>query len=290
MIYLFLSIASATSLFVIFNYFERFKVDNFQAITVNYLVACGFGIWYASQRSAPLRIDGDAPWLWVAIVVGILFIANFQIMAVTTQSNGVSIAGVATKMSMVIPALFFIIFDPNEGFTVFKAIGISLGILAVILASSRDGITLKANRNALLPLLLFSASGLLDLLLAYAEKSYLVSSTFLIFIAFTFGISTLVGSLILGVNILRKHQKINFRSVVGGIILGFVNYGTIYFFLKLLGSGLMDRSSAIPANSIGTVAFSTLAGYIIFKERLSTRQKVGIAFALIALFLFIPFR
>lgn len=128
-------------------------------------------------------------------------------MALTSQTLGVSLASGATKMSMVIPALFFIIFDPNEGLKITKAMGISLGILAVIVSSSPKGTVLKANRNTLVLFLLFSASGLLDLLLACAEKNFLLSSTFLIFIAFTFGISALVGSLILGETFCGSTEK-----------------------------------------------------------------------------------
>lgn len=286
MIYLFLSILCATGLFVIFKLFARFGVDNFQAIVVNYFVAFAFGLWYASSGDTSFHISGEESWLWIAVLMGLLFIAIFQIMATTSQIHGVTITSVATKMSMVIPTLFFMLFDPNEGFTVFKVLGILFGIVAVLLASARKEDSPKANRFRIFPIILFLGCGFLDLVLAYTEKIHLgTEQAYRNFVPIPFATAAIVGLVILVIQILRKRQKLDFRSIAGGIILGFVNYGSVYFFLKILGSGVLDRSSAIPANSMGTVALSALLGLVIFRERLSAKNILGILLALIAILL-----
>ncbi len=286
MIYLFLSILCATGLFIIFKLFARFEVNNFQAIVVNYIVAFIFGLWYANSGDTAVHFKGSESWLWIAVIMGLLFIAIFQIMARTSQIHGVSITSVATKMSMVIPTLFFILFDPNEGFTIYKVLGILFGIVAVLLASARKEDTLKVTRFRLFPIILFLGCGFLDLVLAYTEKSFLASEqAYRKFVPVPFAAAAIVGVAILFVQILRKRQKFDLQSTIGGIILGFVNYGSVYFFLKILGSGVLDRSSAIPANSMGTVALSAILGFALFRERLSAKNILGIFLALIAILL-----
>jgi multidrug transporter EmrE-like cation transporter len=70
---------------------------------------------------------------------------------------------------------------------------------------------------------------------------------------------------------------------VAGLILGLVNYGSIYFLLRILGSGLIDRSAAIPANNMGVVALSAVVGVALFKEKLSAKKLWGILLALVAI-------
>lgn len=286
MTYLILSILSATGLYVVFKLFANFGVRNFQAIVVNYIVASSFGFWYAAAQGTPVSVSGSESWLWIPVVVGISFIILFQIMALTSQIHGVSVTSIATKMSMVIPTFFFILFDPAEGFTVMKILGIILGILAVVLASIKKKDTKRANRAWLIPLVLFLGTGFMDLLLAFAEKNHLQTAVaYRNFVPLPFAVSAIAGLIVLGVQFLRKRASLHLRSIIAGIVLGFVNYGSIYFFLRILGSGLLDRSSAIPANNIGTVALSAILGIVFFRERLSAKNILGIVLALTAILL-----
>ncbi len=283
MIYLLLSIVCSTLIYAIFKLFDRFGIDTFQAIVANYYVASGFGFLYC-YSNGNLTLTGGEPWLWIAALVGALFISLFYVMALTSQIHGVSITSIATKMSMVIPAAFFIIFDPSEWLGLFKIIGIMLGIAAVLLATSTKNKTRIKSKAAYIPIILFVGSGLLDLLLAYAEKNHLQSvGASQLFVPVPFAIAGLLGSSVLIFKFVKSRQKLHPRSLLAGIILGLVNYGSIYFLLLILGSGLLDRSSAIPANNMGVVLLSTMVGFAVFRERLTAKNKVGIVLALLAI-------
>ncbi len=286
MIYLILSILCSTAIYALFKLFGRYKIHTFQAIVANYFVASGFGFWYASNQGANLVMNGSEPWIWVAAVIGVLFISLFYIMALTSQLHGVSVTSIATKMSMVIPAAYFILTDPQEGISTQKIFGIVLGVAAVILSSMRKSAEKKVHRAWLIPIVLFVGSGFLDLLLAFAEKTYLATELdYKAFVPMPFALSAAIGTAILTLRLILKKEKLHLKSLLAGLLLGLVNYGSIYFLLRILGSGILDRSSAIPANNMGVVALSAIVGFAIFKERLSAKNAIGIILALAAILL-----
>lgn len=285
MIDLGLSILCSTFIYVTFKLFGRYRLDTFQAIAINYFVAMAFGLAFAGPgiyRDYSL----DTPWLVPAAILGSLFIIIFYVMALTSQRYGVVVTGITARISMVIPAAFFILSDPSEGLTVVKAMGIGLGLVAVYLASATKTAHTSPIKAGHLPILLFIGSGILDLLLALIQRDYLpTEADFRAFVPVPFIIASTLGAGVLLVRAIRGSLAFRWRNFVGGLALGLLNYGSIYFAIRFFGSGLMDRSSAIPTNNMGVVALSTLAGVLIFHERLSTRKILGIALAIIAILL-----
>jgi len=285
MIYLLLSILCTTAIYAIFSLFARFKIDTFQAIVVNYFIASSFGFIYARIHDGA-NYQFDEPWLFNAVIVGLLFISLFYLMAITSQKYGLTITGIATKMSMIVPAIFFLISDPEEGWHLTKVMGIGLGMVAVVLTTAEKTGEKKVVNSALIPIVLFIGSGLLDLFLAITEKNHLTTDiAYMDFVPVPFSVAATLGVCVLMYRGVALGRKLQFNNIVAGLVLGLINYGSIYFLLKILGSGLIDRSSAIPANNMGVVALSAIVGYLIFKERLGSRKTIGIVLALISILL-----
>ena len=86
MIYLLFSIASSTIILILFKLFDRYNVNTLQAIVVNYITACATGIL---SYNATIHIDeiASSKWFFGALALGFLFIAIFNVMALTTQRN-----------------------------------------------------------------------------------------------------------------------------------------------------------------------------------------------------------
>ncbi|MCH2215954.1 MAG: EamA/RhaT family transporter [Flavobacteriales bacterium] len=285
MIFLLLSILCSTAIYAIFTLFARYKIDTFQAIVVNYFVASSFGFLYTKANHGG-EYHLHEPWLMNAALVGILFISLFYLMAITSQRYGLTVTGIATKMSMIIPALFFLISDPEEGWGWTKVMGIGVGIIAVIFTTTVGKSKEPKSKSPLIPFVLFIGSGLLDLFLATTEKNHLTTEVaYTDFVPVPFGVAATIGAGVLIYRGVAQGKRVQFKNVIAGLILGLVNYGSIYFLLKILGSGLIDRSSAIPANNMGVVALSALVGYLIFKEQLGKRKLIGIGLALLSIFL-----
>ncbi len=286
MILLLLSIICSTSIYVLFKLFKKYGIDTLQAIVINYFVAAAFGLWFLGPSAENFQSLLQAPWLIWAAVVGILFISLFYVMALVSQQFGITVTSIASKMSLLIPVVILIAIDPDEGLSITKAAGVLTGVVAVILASAKGGTKAAEGASVLLPIVLFAGSGGLDFLLAMVQKNFLVSDLqYRQFVPVPFLVAAILGSIAL---VLRSRKtKIPFTKVnfAGGIALGLVNYGSIYFVLKVIGSGIMDRSSAIPANNIGIVLLSALVGLLFFRERLTAKNVVGVALASISIFI-----
>lgn len=143
MIYLIISICISSFLFVVFKLFEVFKLDTIQAIVINYLVAAVLGFFSSNISFTFVEIPYQ-PWFSAAFILGFLFITVFQVMALTSQVNGLSSASVSSKMSVLIPISFGVLIY-GEGVGLLKLLGIFLALIAVYLTSLKA--TKKENKS-----------------------------------------------------------------------------------------------------------------------------------------------
>ncbi|MEL6812732.1 MAG: DMT family transporter [Bacteroidota bacterium] len=284
MIYLLFSILASTLIFVVFKLFSRYKVNTLHAIVVNYITACVSGLIAFSQ---PI-VFTDIPkfsWFFHTLGLGALFIGIFYLMAVTTQRSGLSVVSVATKMSVVIPIVFGLLYY-KESLGWSKGIGILLALIAVFLASVKDtrGLSMK-NSNLILPLLVFLGSGIIDTSIKYLEESYVLETDVPLFSATIFGAAASIGLVILLIQKSQGRFRFAFKNVIGGIALGIPNYFSIYFLVKALRSGIFESSGIFTINNVAIVMLSTLVGIIMFREKLLVKNWVGIILAVISIFL-----
>lgn len=284
MIYLLLSIASSSVIFVVFKLFSRFKINTLHAIVVNYITASTLGLLLYNGDIVISSIPQQA-WFFNAVALGFLFILIFNLMALTTQRSGLSVVSVATKMSVVIPILFGILYY-KEPLGALKTSGIIIALAAVYLASikSNDGIAIKKS-NLIFPALVFLGSGIIDTSIKYIEGKYLNSGDLPIFLTTVFGTAGSIGFLIIGSQILRKRFTFDVKNILAGICLGIPNYGSMYFLVKALRNDTFDSSTIFTMNNVGVVMISTLVGIALFTEKLQLKNWIGIALAVISIIL-----
>lgn len=283
MIYLLLSILASTCIFLIFKLFDRFKVNTLQAIVFNYIVACLCGLLTYNKPINLIEIT-EEKWFYGAIALGFLFISIFNVMAITAQRNGISVASVATKMSVIIP-VFFGIYMYGESTGYQKIIGIILALLAVYFVSIKPNSNLHLKSSLLLPFVLFLGSGIIDTSIKYLETTYVSENGIPIFSATIFCFAACIGLGLLIVKIIKKEFKFNPQSLIGGAILGITNYASIYYLLKALDHESIESSTIFTVNNVAIVMLSSLIGYILFKEKLSVKNWIGVSFAIISILL-----
>lgn len=284
MIPLLLSILSSSVLLVIFKYFDKFNVNTFQAITINYMVAASLGLLMTSATLQPYQII-TKPWALSALILGSSFIGVFYLMALSSQKVGVAVSSVANKMSLVIPvAAGFILY--NESLEGLKIAGILLAILAVSLVSIRksDGIQIE-KKYLFLPILIFIGSGYLDTFLKYVQNTQLSDGDIEIFSASLFLTAALIGSLILLGKRVFQGSTIQPKSIVAGFALGVPNYFSIHFLLQALDLPNLESTVVFPINNTGIVLLSTLLAILLFSERLSKLNWIGISLAVVSIVL-----
>ena len=280
--YLVLSILASTLIFIIFKLFDTFKINTLQAIVVNYFVACLSGI-IAYDHPVIVHEIVATPWFYGALILGIIFITVFNLMAITTQRNGLSVAAVAGKMSVAIPVLIGI-FVYHESTGIIKIFGILLALIAVYLTAMKktSGISIE-RKNLIFPILVFIGSGVIDASLKFFETNYLGKEDVPIFSASVFAFAALMGFGILIYKWISKNLYIKGKNILGGIVLGVVNYFSIYFIIQALRNPTIDSSTIFTLNNVAILLISTFAGILFFKEKLIPRNWIGIALAIISI-------
>ncbi|MEW2922326.1 EamA family transporter [Muricauda sp. ANG21] len=283
MIALALSILSSTLIFVVFKLYDVYKVQTLYAIVMNYIVACatGFFLYNGSVEFGQLF---NTSWFWGPILMGMLFITIFNLMAKTAQVAGVSVASVATKMSLVIPVIFGI-WLYNESLSWIQVVGILLALVAVYLASLKEKHIVINQKDLVLPFLVFLGSGIIDTSIKYFEELHLTDSEVPIFSSMVFGCAALSGLIFIGIRSKKTPIKANYRNVLGGIALGVPNYFSIYFLIIALRSDILSSAAIFTLNNVAIVMASTLTGILLFKERLTLKNWGGVALAVLSIVL-----
>ncbi|WP_417291453.1 EamA family transporter [Corallibacter sp.] len=278
--YLLCSIVCSTLIFVIFKLLQAYNIKTLQVIVVNYFFACITGlITYGGNITVNNTIK--SPWFYGAVFLGFLFISIFFVMAKTSQQNGVSVASVASKMSVILPIIFGIyVYHESTGLQ--KIIGILLALTAVYLTSIKSASKIDFKKNLLFPIILFFGSGIIDTSIKYLETTYVPDNGIPLFSATIFCIAAIIGVCTL---VIKKELLITPRAFVSGIILGIVNFGSIFFLLKALDHELFESSTLFTINHVGVVMLSTFTGLLFFKENLSKTNWIGIVIAVISIIL-----
>lgn len=283
MIYLLLSILASTAIFVVFKLFNRFRINTFQAIVANYVTACICGL--ISYKS-PINTSEifNSKWFLGATLLGFLFISVFNLMALTAQRNGLSVASVASKMSVVIPVVFGL-YVYNESVSFQKVFGIILALIAVYLTAIKVKSSISLKQGLFLPFILFLGSGVIDASIKYLETTYVPKNGIPIFSATIFGCAALIGLLILAYKAIKQSIKLEIKNAIGGIVLGVINYYSIVFLLKALQFKGLESSTLFTVNNVAIVMVSTLVGLFLFRESISKKNWIGISLAIVSILL-----
>lgn len=281
MIYLVLNIISSTAIVILFKFFERLKISTFRAIVINYIVAATVGI-VLNRSSISYTSIYNQTWFYLAVIIGILFIVMFNVIARTAQKNGIAVASVAGKMSVIIPISFSIVYY-NEALGLQKVFGIILALSAVVLIIIPRR-NMRFNLQYIYwPVLLFTGSGIVDSMVKFAQAEYLSDDVISIFSALLFAIAGVTGIITMLVKNDSLLQLANLKVLAGGTLLGICNFGSIYFLVLALNRSGMDSSIVFGINNVGVLLFSVCGGMIFFRERLSLINWTGFMLAIIAI-------
>jgi drug/metabolite transporter (DMT)-like permease len=289
MLYLLGSIILTSYLTLAFKMCERYGVSIFQAIVFNYITCVITGS--VVNGSFPVNAEVmQTPWFRWACVMGVLFVSIFNVVGITAQKISVAVASVANKLSLIIPVVLSV-YLYNETVAGWKLVGVLLALLAVVLTCYPQQKSTEAHHPAhrkweyLLPLILFMGSGLLDALINHVQKTYVTDANYNAYLISGFLSAATIGTTILLIQYIRGKQQFSLKNLLAGIIIGIPNYFSIWCLVRFLKESPWQSSASIPVNNMGIVLFSSLVAWLLFKEKLSRLNWVGIALSLLAIYL-----
>ena len=285
MIYLILAIVFSTGVFIAMRLFERFGLDNHQALMWNYVFASATGFIVCDKFDTLPQLV-DEPWFGLSILTGFWFIFTYLLMTASTQRSGVTVTSLSSKLSVVLPILAGVIML-GERLNFVATMGIVLALVALVLVlGGKKESGNKNNRKWLLPVFIFFGTGTGDILMKITEQQNTVGNlgfmiAFIYFVALVFGVIIVVWDIAIG------KSKWQWKSAVGGIGLGVINYFSTYSVYNAMRC--FDNVVLFPIYNIGVVSVTALVGWLCFKEKLTLKNYIGLVIAVIAVIL-ITFR
>lgn len=278
---LLLSIVFSTILVVFFKLFARLGVNNLHAIVINYITAALTGMLilpFSVQQAFESR------WWFHTLILGIVFVLIFFVMALTTQRAGMAVTSVAGKMSMVIPVMVGILYF-KEQLNTFQWIGLVTAVFSVLSISYRKEQVKLSVWVILLPFVLFIGSGFIDTYLNIAQKLLISEDEFVPFISMVFLFAFISGGVFLAVQTIQNHRFPSVKSIVGGILLGVFNWGSLFFLLRALRYTEFPSAVVFAFNNIGIVIASAITGILLFKEKYTWINYIGLILSVLAIIL-----
>jgi drug/metabolite transporter (DMT)-like permease len=283
LLYLVATILLNVIVFTVLKSFPRFGIHPLQAIVANYVVCVITGCLFTGIQPFTVATTQE-PWLPWGLLMGVAFIAIFNLTAYCSKVSGMASTVIASKLSLVIPVIFSIIVY-KEAAGNWKIIGLLLAFPAVYHAT-RTPKTTDIAPKLLWPVLLFLFSGSLDTLVNYIQGTFLhtqaaqAACTIICFA--TAGTS---GLIVTSALVATGKMKLEAKNLIAGICLGIPNFFSIYFLIITLNSNLFQSSATIPLINISILVASTVTAILVFRESANRLRILGLALAVAAILL-----
>jgi len=211
--------------------------------------------------------------LLMGIFNGFVYLSAFLLLQRNMRTNGVVLSTTFSKLGLLVPMLVSVLLF-GEMPSLLQAAGFVIAIAAIILINPSDKEE-KSSRVTGLVLLLIVCGTADAMNKVYNELGAAeLSSQFLLY---TF-MSALVLCLML---MFYKKEKPGKYELIFGVLLGIPNYYSTGFVLRALTQ--LPAVIVYPTFSVGTILTVSLAGVLLFRERLKKQQWLALAIILVAL-------
>ena len=298
MFYLTLAIISSAAIALIFKYSENTNSNRYLITSTNYFVASMISLFMIISKGLLIEINKTSSFfsevkqinsnlifspyssiIWgllVGFIAGFFFFLSFIYYQKSVKENGVSVTGMIAKLGILIPMIFSIIIWKEYPSTI-QWLGIILALTSIILVNmapkTLENFDLKPGL-----ILLFFFGGLAEFSNKIFQK-YAISDFKDVFL-FTAFFTAFIISIFFTI---KEKKPLRKKDILTGIAVGIPNLFSSYFLILSLNT--VTTSVAFPLYSAGSIVLINLGGYFIFKEKISSKNKVAILMTIIALVL-----
>ena len=241
-----------------------------------------FFVFVASALLFLPSVFGCSPAVWIYGLVGAVFTVVYQLVYTKALSVGnVSLTVLITNFNMVVCVLVSYIFF-KEPISALRLFGILLTVASFVICNgvgTKERVDKKWLILAVLSMLTSAAGSLVSKCLSNSqytgEAQAYISSLYIIAAAIAFAIYPMMAkkeprTFKIGFNVIKY-------AAATGISLG------IFQMVFNYGLARIDGTFLFPAQSGGTIILSALSGVLIFKDKLTKRQMIGMVTGIVAL-------
>jgi drug/metabolite transporter (DMT)-like permease len=281
MIYVLASAICSVLVSVLLKLARRIELDVGQMVAWNYVAACTLAALLLQPALAPLRTAGE-PW-FALVGLGVLLPTIFLALGASVRHAGIVRSDVAQRLSLLLSLLAaFALFGEQLDAT--KALGCALGLLALLGMVWRPERGRDAGGAAswCWPLLVFVGFGAIDVLFKRVAAAGVPLGTSLLAM---FVLALPVAFALAAWRRLRGGAHFAVRNALGGLLLGLLNFGNIFFYLRAHRALPQHPALVFASMNLGVVVLGALAGVLLFRERLSRLNLAALLLALLAIVL-----
>ena len=275
MIYLILAILSSASINIVMR-LSNGKVKNKTGMLVMNYVMCTVlsAAFTGFDNLLPKVPELGATMAW-GVLDGVLYLAGFVFLQLNIRKNGVVLTTIFAKLGLLVPMVLSI-FLFNEMPSGMQWIGFALAIVAMLLINfEKNNDTVKFKAGLVIILLAGGACDAMSKVYNFYGSSALNDQ----FVFYTFVVALLLCVALM----FYKKERPGKYELLYGLLVGIPNFFSARFLLKSVEN--LPAVIVYPTFSVAGILVVTLAGVMIFKEKLSKRQWIGAAVILAALVL-----
>ncbi len=246
---------------------EKFNINNFQEEVYQVII----------RNEGIFSLNSSIAWsIIIGIIAGIFFFSSFIYYQYSVRKNGVGLAGAFAKLGILVPmTLSIILWREIPGKIQWLGIILSLASIIIVNISFENKIVNNIKINLVL---LFLFGGIAEFSNKIFQKYALVEykSLFLFFVFFTaFSISVYFTY--------KRKRDFTKNDILIGFAVGVPNLFSSFFLILALNN--LKTSVVFPIFSAGTIVIISIAGAMIFKEKLTRKEITSIIMTIIALVL-----
>lgn len=262
MLFLLLAILSSSAISIVMRISSGRITANSSMLAVNYLVCALLGAAYTGFSPAMPSDPGFTETWIMGVISGVLYLGGFVLCQYNTRKRGIVLTSVFMKLGLLVPvSVSMLLFREIPGIS--QILGFAIALVAIVLINLKKDASGKGfSWSLILMLLLCGGSDVMSKVFEKLGPAALSDSFLLYCFATAFGIA--------GVMALVKKEKPGLSELLFGVLIGVPNFFSAKFLLAALAK--LPAVVVYPSFSVATLLIVTLAGVILFRERLSKLQ------------------
>ena len=284
MTYLLLATCSSAVMAIVLRIFQNSKGNRYAIILGNYLI-CILISWF-SLPNRSIALGGAPATILCGIIGGAFFVAGLVTMQTSTRLNGATLTTVFARMGLVISlAISIFVFGEKPGLLQIAGVVLILAALVMINGpadgQSENALKIgKAHTGALILTMLANGGG--SSMSKIFEQVGTRDQDELYFFYLFFTAAVLTAGLLLW-EWKRTGKALKWSEMAAGIAVGIPNYYAS--FLLLLALVALPAIIVYPINSTGSILIVMAVDALVFHQRYTKRQWLGILLVLAAMVL-----